>query len=705
MITRFEDIGAKDPEDNGAAVISLLPPLAHFKNARMKMHVRVGFPLRFCSMLVGLVLVSTLSAGSSAQDADIASATSGDSSEKIVFLHLRISGGATTLVDSSIQQGRLKSLHTSGAGAIGTLSYELRSAANEVVATGSLPNPSLLRLETGAPASQGGKLRSTASQADNGDVYTRVPYYPAAKRLHLFKKTAAASGGMTRLAASQISLGSVELPSTPTVAPAPMLATAAAPILRTLFRNGPLSNRINLAILAEGYTTSQEAKFYADAAVLASKLFAAEPFKEYRPYFNAFAVFVASAQSGSDHPSSSIYRNTYFNSSFNSYGIDRLLTLPPNNYDSNSAHGEGKVQQVLSSVLPSYDIAVVLVNDPQYGGSGGTIAVASTNSESGEVVIHELGHTIGKLGDEYDDAFPGYPDTEEPNTTKTTTRASVKWHAWFRSSTPVPTPGLSFYGNVIGLFQGAHYHSVGWYRSKLNCKMRTLGTGFCTVCSEALIEAFSKNITFANAITPAAGAHTLGPLESAVFSVTPIRPATHSLSISWRLDNALLSPSGTSTRTDYRTIAASKLLPGAHKLMVIVRDATEKVRVDPSNQTIQSNTWMLNIAATGENAPNPAAAISPADNATSVVARPLFKASPFTDPDTSSTHFASRWIISRRSDGVVINSGEDHLHLTSYPLAIALAHSTAYTWQVQYEDNSGRWSTFCAPTRFTTAAQ
>ena len=92
---------------------------------------------------------------------------------------------------------------------------------------------------------------------------------------------------------------------------------------------------------------------------------------------------------------------------------------------------------------------------------------------------------LAGLGDEYTTANPGYPDIEEPNTTRETNRTAIKWKAWIDASTPVPTPPTN--PNLVGLFEGAHYHPTGWYRPKLNCLMRNFGVGFCEVCQEALV--------------------------------------------------------------------------------------------------------------------------------------------------------------------------------------------------------------------------
>jgi len=75
------------------------------------------------------------------------------------------------------------------------------------------------------------------------------------------------------------------------------------------------------------------------------------------------------------------------------------------------------------------------------------------------ILVHESGHTLGNLGDEYTTSYPGYPDTEEPNTTTQTNILLIKWRAWIPNGTPIPTPPTGTYQNTVGLFQGAHYHT------------------------------------------------------------------------------------------------------------------------------------------------------------------------------------------------------------------------------------------------------
>ena len=57
---------------------------------------------------------------------------------------------------------------------------------------------------------------------------------------------------------------------------------------------------------------------------------------------------------------------------------------------------------LLATHVPDYDMIILLFNDLQYGGSGGSISISSVHSSAPEIVVHEVGHSFGNLADEYD---------------------------------------------------------------------------------------------------------------------------------------------------------------------------------------------------------------------------------------------------------------------------------------------------------------
>jgi len=372
-----------------------------------------------------------------------------------------------------------------------------------------------------------------------------------------------------------------------------ILCFCALPVLAqinfyTITTNGPSSNRVNIVFLAEGYRTNQYAQFLTDATNAANLLLTNQPYAEYRSYQNVFAIAVPSVDSGSDHLNYPSYVNTYFNSSFDS-NSDYYISIPTN------SQGQGKVDALLNTYLPQADLTVLLVNDPLAGGSdgGGKTAIVSRGAIYSfgqfDILVHETGHVLAGLGDEYTDANPGYPDIEEPNTT--TNRAAIKWTAWIAASTPVPTPPTGPYANVVGLFEGAHYHTTNWYRPKLNCMMKSFGVGFCEVCQEAMVLSFYRQVRLVDSYAPATT--NLSTTNQVLnFSLNQLQPTGHALAIQWLTNGTPITGA---------TNASLGLMPadlgnGSHIVLGRVTDTTPLVRTDTSNLLSQTLTWAVTVS-------------------------------------------------------------------------------------------------------------
>ncbi len=381
------------------------------------------------------------------------------------------------------------------------------------------------------------------------------------------------------------------------------VTTTAQGTLSTIYSNGPTAKRINLVVLSEGYTSNQLAQFLVDATNAVNNLLAHQQYLEYKNYFNAFAISVASIQSGSDHPNSSPNVSTYFNSSFDSYGIAQFLTIPPNSFDGTYANGQGKVDALLATLMPEYDLVMMVVNDPNYGGSGGGQGqfnmpfITSLHSDAAEIVRHESGHTLGLLADEYVGGAPGgYVPSEKPNSTAVTNRAAIKWTAWISTNTPLPTPANSSYTEVVGLFTGAQYQATGWYRPKYDCKMRIIIQGgvmpFCEVCSEQLVKSIYGLVRPIDTFLPASTNLTAYSTQAVSFSVTALQPLTHDLTVQWYTNNVAVSGA---TNFTFQCLPKT-LVAGTNKVRAVVRDLTPLVRNDPANLLSSSNTWNINVS-------------------------------------------------------------------------------------------------------------
>lgn len=257
-----------------------------------------------------------------------------------------------------------------------------------------------------------------------------------------------------------------------------------------IFSSGAPSNRLDLLIVSEGYTSAQKSQFISQATSLVNSLLSISPYREYKHLINVSWLFVPSNQSGADKPScpetpgsAVIYVDTAFDGTYCRNGIRRLVTV-----------NESKVFQAAASV-PAWDQILVLVNDTEYGGSGGIIGVATTNEYSADIMQHELGHSFTDLADEYETVYPGFPSCSdkfgaypcEANVTNETQRSLIKWRGWINATTAIPTVGPLSDPIATGLWQGARYSSSGMYRQCFDGMMRSLQRPFCHVDSEAFV--------------------------------------------------------------------------------------------------------------------------------------------------------------------------------------------------------------------------
>ncbi|MBI5385178.1 MAG: hypothetical protein HZA90_10880 [Verrucomicrobia bacterium] len=357
-----------------------------------------------------------------------------------------------------------------------------------------------------------------------------------------------------------------------------------AATLETLLTNGPTANRVNLVFLSEGYRTNELPQFLADAASALNNFLSADPYAEYASYFNAFAIAVASAQSGSDRPSIGKNVDTYFSSAHDAV-MEYLITIPA------GSTGQGRVTNLLQTFMPHSDLAVVLVNDPMIpGGSGGQTVVTTPVDFNPYILVHESAHTLAGLGDEYTNAFT-YPDLEEPNTTRQTNRNLIKWRAWIDTNTPLPTPPLPENYDTVGLFEGAHYHPKGWYRPQMDCTMNSYAAPFCRVCREALTLSIYQRIRPVESFLPTNTALTLTTTQAQTYSLTLLQPVNHSLSVQW-LTNGVAVPGATETSF---TLSPATLPNGTNLVQARVTDDTDFVRTDPTNLLRQTLTWTTKV--------------------------------------------------------------------------------------------------------------
>lgn len=310
-------------------------------------------------------------------------------------------------------------------------------------------------------------------------------------------------------------------------------------------KSGEPRRKVDVAIIAEGYTAAEEAKFEADLARFTGVFFKLEPYKSHRDKFNIAGVFKASAESGCDEPSHGSFKSTVLNATFDSLGSERYLLTEDN-----------KSLRDIAAHVP-YDALYIMVNHKRYGGGGiyNLYCTFTTDNQWYEYLfLHEFGHSFAGLADEYytsdvayNEFYPAGVEPAEPNITALLDPAKLKWQALVSPGVAVPTlwekaefddmdnayqrirrevngniakmkregaaaadvaraeeeserlsrehadkvdaflKASRFWGKV-GAFEGAGYAAKGLYRPQLDCLMFTKGTKpFCKVCEAAVL--------------------------------------------------------------------------------------------------------------------------------------------------------------------------------------------------------------------------
>ena len=262
---------------------------------------------------------------------------------------------------------------------------------------------------------------------------------------------------------------------------------------RYLLKSGSPQEKIDVAIVAEGYTKEEAEQFYKDAQVAVDAILAHEPFGKYRDRFNFVAIALESKDSGVSVPREGLWKDTAVGSNYDTFYSDRYLTTSC----------VWKMHDALCGI--PYEHLVILANTDTYGGGGiynSYTLTTALHKDFKPVVVHEFGHSFAGLADEYyyDDQFVEYyyPESEpwEQNIT-TLFDFESKWDDMLPKIIQIPTP---VEGNVwekikagtkpesiVGVYEGAGYQSKGVYRPYPDCRMKTnAAESFCPVCQRAI---------------------------------------------------------------------------------------------------------------------------------------------------------------------------------------------------------------------------
>jgi hypothetical protein len=314
-------------------------------------------------------------------------------------------------------------------------------------------------------------------------------------------------------------------PSSREVNPADLIHTNKVDVI---VENGPADQKVDIVILGDGYSGKEMDKFRKDAIRLSGYLMNAEPFSSRSKDFNIRAVETPGEVTGVNKPHHGVFKRTALSVHYSSFDSERYALT----YDNRT------VRDVASQV--PYDLMVILINERTYGGGGiynlyTTVSV--DNKFAQYIMIHEMGHHMAGLADEYYTSSVSYEipavkvEPWETNITALLDKSNLKWKDLLEDGTPLPTPwskeefdksGYAIqkerdslrkamvpesvvedlftrqmniedgyfskekYKDKVGAFEGAGYLAKGLYRPQVDCIMYTRHIEFCKVCRRSI---------------------------------------------------------------------------------------------------------------------------------------------------------------------------------------------------------------------------
>src|SRR5881409_1446197 len=298
-------------------------------------------------------------------------------------------------------------------------------------------------------------------------------------------------------------------------------------------KSGDPADKVDFLMLCDGYTAAERGKFERDARRLLDILFASSPFKEHKVDFNVWGLCAPALESGISRPSTGVHMASPLGATYDAFGSERyILTF------------ENRALREVAQFAP-YEFVEILTNSRTYGGGGifGLYStVAADSAEAPYVFVHEFGHHIAGLADEYYTSAVAYlPAADrvepwEPNATALLDPTSLKWKELVTPGTPIPTPwpkdefetytkeiqqrrrairaanrpeaemdalfrdeqrrdtallNTGPHAGRVGAFEGAMYEAKGYFRPQVDCIMFTRSPDFCEVCRRAIVRIIS----------------------------------------------------------------------------------------------------------------------------------------------------------------------------------------------------------------------
>lgn len=284
-------------------------------------------------------------------------------------------------------------------------------------------------------------------------------------------------------------------------------ATKGVVDIRLVHDSGSGPGAFNLMVVSAGFTANDAKDFYAVCETLSRALFSEQPWKKYQGMVNVYGVLV-----DDESPAKTRVEVT--------------------GYEGQVLSCQNKPAIEFANYAGKSDNTVVVHNSAFSTPTCGPWAMVTCHRGTAgdyRVLHHELGHSVGGLGDKYTQRPGRYDGSiknlwEGKNATDQPNPLLTQWHYWTQDRWPGPFDPLPLPkgANVINV-EGAAW-ATGFYRPEEKCVMHGGDSPtYCTICNEIMESCFFRTIDLFEEVTPPPGERVLWSGETQTFTVKALK--------------------------------------------------------------------------------------------------------------------------------------------------------------------------------------
>jgi hypothetical protein len=330
----------------------------------------------------------------------------------------------------------------------------------------------------------------------------------------------------------------------------------------------PDSPGLHWIIAGDGFTEDQQDDLRRAALDMGRALSRTPELAQHAGIWNVHVLSTVSRAAGADSAGALV--DTAFDGALACTGVARVACVDWR-----------KVQNaVLAEGAPRAWLAVILNSTEYVGTSGPNGLIISRHSSAAALAMHEMGHQVAGLADEYVDAvtaqhmLPLYVEGSYPNVTTQSDPSLAPWRHWM-------TPGAN-----VGLHEGAYYTATGFYRPNADSLMRTLAAPLGEVNGEAWLRAQYRKAPPVSAVSPEGPQVLALSGDNIEFGIVSRWPRSV-VALRWFLDDVEVATARNDSR--YR-FAADGLV---HRVRVEATDVTGRIRAPDATDSRFTWTWTV----------------------------------------------------------------------------------------------------------------